>query len=266
MNRMNEKGFTLGELLIVVAIIGVLTGVSVPVLTSHLKQQREMVCSAKRMTAMNLLMSEYIVEKELEEGAVNSLMTSSMGAKGNFPKYSGLCPEGGELVVYGVEGKLDDIRVRCTVHGQTALEVLMSGGGVNLSAMAKSDIFKGYFTPSGGGSAISNGMDSTGPNHGDPLKKALAKALDISTEFDFRIYRESTGEYKVYLCEPLNTVKVGDMVTVYAYIMKPKDGGGYTITEAKNNGQQVPVVMKTTEDRDKVQVEHMALDAAKFQW
>lgn len=39
--RKNEKGFTLAELLIVVAIIGVLVAISIPIFTSQLEKARE---------------------------------------------------------------------------------------------------------------------------------------------------------------------------------------------------------------------------------
>lgn len=40
-NRKNKKGFTLAELLIVVAIIGVLVAISIPIFTSQLEKSRE---------------------------------------------------------------------------------------------------------------------------------------------------------------------------------------------------------------------------------
>ena len=39
--RLNKKGFTLAELLIVVAIIGVLVAVSIPIFTAQLEKARE---------------------------------------------------------------------------------------------------------------------------------------------------------------------------------------------------------------------------------
>ena len=41
MNKNNKKGFTLAELLIVVAIIGVLVAISIPIFTAQLEKSRE---------------------------------------------------------------------------------------------------------------------------------------------------------------------------------------------------------------------------------
>jgi prepilin-type N-terminal cleavage/methylation domain-containing protein len=62
--RKNKKGFTLAELLIVVAIIGVLVAISIPIFTSQLEKSREAVdlsniraayaeCSADVLTNSN---------------------------------------------------------------------------------------------------------------------------------------------------------------------------------------------------------------------
>ena len=59
-NRENKKGFTLAELLIVVAIIGVLVAISIPIFTSQLEKSREAtdvsnVRSAAAQVAANYL-------------------------------------------------------------------------------------------------------------------------------------------------------------------------------------------------------------------
>ena len=49
--RKNKKGFTLAELLIVVAIIGVLVAVSIPIFTSQLEKAREATDAANLRSA-----------------------------------------------------------------------------------------------------------------------------------------------------------------------------------------------------------------------
>ena len=44
--KLNKKGFTLAELLVVVAIIGVLVAISIPIFTSQLEKSREAVDAA----------------------------------------------------------------------------------------------------------------------------------------------------------------------------------------------------------------------------
>ena len=50
-NRENKKGFTLAELLIVVAIIGVLVAISIPIFTSQLEKSREATDKANLRSA-----------------------------------------------------------------------------------------------------------------------------------------------------------------------------------------------------------------------
>jgi prepilin-type N-terminal cleavage/methylation domain-containing protein len=51
MGRMNKKGFTLAELLIVVAIIAVLVAISVPIFSTQLEKSRDSVSIANIRTA-----------------------------------------------------------------------------------------------------------------------------------------------------------------------------------------------------------------------
>lgn len=49
--KLNKKGFTLAELLVVVAIIGVLVAISIPIFTSQLEKARDAVSVANMRTA-----------------------------------------------------------------------------------------------------------------------------------------------------------------------------------------------------------------------
>ena len=51
LKKMNKKGFTLAELLIVVAIIAVLVAISIPIFTSQLEKSREAVDEANLRSA-----------------------------------------------------------------------------------------------------------------------------------------------------------------------------------------------------------------------
>ena len=61
MKKMNKKGFTLAELLIVVAIIAVLVAIAIPVFTAQLEKSREATDVANIRSAYAGLVSEYLL-------------------------------------------------------------------------------------------------------------------------------------------------------------------------------------------------------------
>ena len=58
MKKLNKKGFTLAELLIVVAIIAVLVAISIPIFNSQLEKSREAVDAANIRAAYAEMMSD----------------------------------------------------------------------------------------------------------------------------------------------------------------------------------------------------------------
>lgn len=58
--KLNKKGFTLAELLVVVAIIGVLVAISIPIFTNQLEKSREAVDLANVRSAYAELTTEYL--------------------------------------------------------------------------------------------------------------------------------------------------------------------------------------------------------------
>ncbi|MBQ6927624.1 MAG: prepilin-type N-terminal cleavage/methylation domain-containing protein [Oscillospiraceae bacterium] len=70
--KKNNKGFTLAELLIVVAIIAVLTAIAIPVFTNQLEKSREATDMANVRSAYAEVMTQY-----LEDGAAHSMSVSA---------------------------------------------------------------------------------------------------------------------------------------------------------------------------------------------
>jgi len=64
MKKNNNKGFTLAELLIVVAIIAVLTAIAIPVFTTQLEKSREATDQANVRSAYAYLMTEYLTNAD----------------------------------------------------------------------------------------------------------------------------------------------------------------------------------------------------------
>ncbi len=63
MKKMNKKGFTLAELLIVVAIIAVLVAISIPIFSAQLEKSREAVDLANIRAAYAEVMTSALTEE-----------------------------------------------------------------------------------------------------------------------------------------------------------------------------------------------------------
>ena len=65
--KKNRKGFTLAELLIVVAIIAVLVAIAIPVFTNQLEKSREATDTANVRSAYATLVAGYLENGEAKE-------------------------------------------------------------------------------------------------------------------------------------------------------------------------------------------------------
>ncbi len=64
MKKMNKKGFTLAELLIVVAIIAVLVAIAIPVFTSQLEVSKQAVDKANTRSAYGEAVAKFLGDNE----------------------------------------------------------------------------------------------------------------------------------------------------------------------------------------------------------
>ena len=77
--RKNEKGFTLAELLIVVAIIGVLVAISIPIFTSQLEKSRDAVSVSNMRAAYAEAQTLVLTATKTGETAGNATATMADG-------------------------------------------------------------------------------------------------------------------------------------------------------------------------------------------
>ncbi|SDB59861.1 type II secretion system protein [Butyrivibrio sp. INlla16] len=82
--KLNEKkGFTLAELLIVVAIIAVLVAIAIPIFSSQLEKSREATDLANVRAAYAEVVAEY-----LTEGSASPITISAKQTKANWQTYN----------------------------------------------------------------------------------------------------------------------------------------------------------------------------------
>lgn len=76
--KLNKKGFTLAELLVVVAIIGVLVAVSIPIFTAQLEKAREATDLANLRAAKAVTASAYLTDETVGTKTLGSQQTASV--------------------------------------------------------------------------------------------------------------------------------------------------------------------------------------------
>ena len=65
--RENKKGFTLAELLVVVAIVGILVAISIPVFTAQLGKARRATNQANLRAAKAAAVAEYLTSDDTDD-------------------------------------------------------------------------------------------------------------------------------------------------------------------------------------------------------
>lgn len=72
--RENKKGFTLAELLVVVAIVGILVAISIPVFTAQLGKARRATNQANLRAAKAAAVAEYLTDDSHNNGTGNDTL------------------------------------------------------------------------------------------------------------------------------------------------------------------------------------------------
>lgn len=105
--KKRTKGFTLAELLIVVAIIAVLVAIAIPVFGAAMEKSRAAVCMANRRSLLGQLTTQRLLTdaQSLEEAA-----GTAEGAQGVA---ACVCPSGGRITV-------NEDEICCSVHAAAA--------------------------------------------------------------------------------------------------------------------------------------------------
>ncbi len=83
--KINKKGFTLAELLVVVAIIAVLVAVSIPIFTAQLNKARLATNQANARSAKAAAVAEYLTDATVTKGSydtVSGLFTKGTAVTG----------------------------------------------------------------------------------------------------------------------------------------------------------------------------------------
>ena len=119
MKKNNNKGFTLAELLIVVAIIAVLTAIAIPVFTTQLERSREATDLSNIRAAYAEAMSEY-----LAQGA-----SAAQSAAGTLQQTTAAWQMGNAILVTRINGSESQYTLPNTAAGNKNFTLTVAADG-----------------------------------------------------------------------------------------------------------------------------------------
>lgn len=117
-----DAGFTLAELLIVIAIVAVLVALAIPVFSSSLAKAEETTCEANRRALKDMVVTEYLASGGTAK--IDQSLLDECVAKLASPDH-GLCPKGGSYRIKGIPGS-SNVVIVCSEHGLTVEDELSS--------------------------------------------------------------------------------------------------------------------------------------------
>ena len=124
MNKQNKKGFTLAELLIVVAIIAVLVAIAIPIFTNQLEKSREATDLANVRSAYAAVVTNYF-----DKASSNTLSVDAQQTISGWQTYS----SGSKAYLKAFnESGTKDVSVPCVKKGSTYKVKITQDGKVSV--------------------------------------------------------------------------------------------------------------------------------------
>lgn len=111
-SKKNRAGFTLAELLVVVAILLVLIAIAVPLFAGALGKAEDATCEANRRSIQSMFLANYALGDDKNSDSVFKKCLDEMKAENNETT----CPTGGAYSIKSDDGE-GHIVVQCSKHG-----------------------------------------------------------------------------------------------------------------------------------------------------
>lgn len=138
LRKTTTNGFTLAELLIVVAIIGVLVAIGIPIFTSQLGKARAAVCLSNKTSAEHMFVIERMTDLTSTNGEIRTRVEAAV-----FGEAKTGCPVHGSVYTWTYQ----------TMDGKSSAEGTTTGVRAVIQCSVAGHGSEGGNTPGGGGGA-----------------------------------------------------------------------------------------------------------------
>jgi len=219
----NKKGFSLIELIIVIAIFGVIAAITIPALLSFVEKGREAACLEDRRTAERMYRFYKAKGGDFNPNETNGtqflvdekLLGSNIICKSNGVLTWGVDDSGNALII-------------CSVHGRPL-------GTESFGTFNEEDIVK----VAGEWKIINGKLVPTGPGENRMLI-AKTNGKDYELTVNAKYNSASGGGYGVYYRATHITDKKGDKISGYCFQFDPGLGNDFVVRKVIDGAEQNP--------------------------
>lgn len=246
--RKNKRGFTLIELIVVVAIIAILIALIVPNVIRHVEKTQQVTCLGNIASLQREYYMEVVSGGDADYQAAWARAVDADGGELSGNSLAGICPGGGDMTVLLADD--GTVSLTCSIHGNVIQKEYLPNlaQGVKDSAAVQQ-----YFANKGAGSRLDSTARADAEATAVPLLKELESKgipVDVGT---WSVLYKGSGKYEYYWSatdiSDVTQYHTGDKVVVTRY-----DGENFVTKE-------IPI---TVTDRGPGRPKYNILDIGKF--